>query len=96
MVCSPLSRQSVGREKDGIRCLNTKMCGTKNNASNAEHKAKTDELLKNEIANGYGAVVSRSLGQDVGALELANVAFVLMWRNGTNSKVTFEDRLVIG
>ena len=102
-----VSPQSVGRERDRIRYLHAKVWRTENYASYAEHKAKADGVLKNDIAKWYvqWAVNRQEIEQDVGTLELAKIAVVVkgekvrlthdMRRNGTNSKVTFEERLVL-
>ena len=61
-------------------------------------------MLKNEIAKGYvqWADNRQEIEQDVGPFELVKIAVVVkgekvrlihdMRRNGTNSKVTFEER----
>ena len=102
-----VSPQSLGREKDRIRYLHAKVWDNENCASYAEHKVKADEVLKNEIAKGYvqWADNRQEIEQDVVPLELAKIAVVVkgekvrlihdMRRNGTNSKVTFEERLVL-
>ena len=102
-----VSPQSVGREKDRIRYLHAKVWGTDNYASYDEHKVKADELLKNEISKGYvqWAANRGDIEKDVGPLHLAKIAVVVkgekvrlihdMRRNGTNSKVSFQERLVL-
>ena len=83
------------------------MWGTENYASYTEHRAQADEVLQNEIAKGYvqWATNRQEIENDVGTLELAKIAVVVkgakvrlihdMRRNGTNSKVTFEERIVL-
>ena len=68
---------------------------------------KTDELLKNEISKGYvqWAANRGDIEKDVGPLHLAKIAVVVkdekvrlihdMRRNDTNSKVSFQERLVL-
>ena len=68
-----VSPQSVEREKDRIRYLHAKVWDTENYASHAEHKARADEVLKNEIAKGW-AVNCQEIEEEVGTLELAKIA----------------------
>ena len=102
-----VSPQSVRREKDRIRHLHAKVWGADNYASYEEHKLKSDEILKNDISKGYvqWAMNREDIEQDVGPLQLAKIAVVVkgekvclihdMRRNGTNSKVNFQERLVL-
>ena len=102
-----VSPQSVGRENDRIRYLHAKVWGTENYASYTEHRAQADEVLQNEIAKGYVQWTAnrQEIENDVGTVDLAKIAVVVkgekvrlihdMRRNGTNSKVTFEERIVL-
>ena len=68
---------------------------------------KADELLKNEISKRYvqWAANRGDIEKDVGPLHLAKIAVVVkgekvrlihdMRKNGTNSKVPFQERLVL-
>ena len=99
-----VSPQSVGREKDRIRYLHAKVWGTENYASYTEHRAQADEVLQNEIAKGYVQWTAnrQEIENDVGTLEFAKIAVVIKGEKvrlihdiGTNSKVTFEERIVL-
>ena len=80
------------------------MWGNTNYASYDEHKAQADELLQKEVQKGYVQwAANRSvLEQQVGPLHLAKIAVVLkgakmrlihdLRRNGTNARVTFQER----
>ena len=99
--------QRVGREKDRLQYVEAKVWDTKNYSSYQEHKEKADKVFQNEIDKGYvqWAASRDVLEQDVGTLQLAKIAVVVkgdkvrlihdMRRNGTNSKVTFHERLVL-
>ena len=106
-VLSIVSPLSVGKEKDRARHLHAKVWGSTNYASYNELKDIADELLKKEVRNGYVQWCANraELEQEVGTLHLAKIAVVVkgtkvrlihdLRRNGTNTRVTFWERLML-
>ena len=87
--------------------MNAKLWGSDNYSSYQEHQSKADEILQAEVRKGYvrWAATRKELEQEVGPLKLAKIAVIVkgekvhlihdMRRNGTNSKVQLEERLVL-
>ena len=102
-----ISPQSVGKEKDRARYLHAKVWGNANNASYDEHKVQADELFHKEVQKGYvqWAASRNELEREVGTLHLAKIGVIVkgakmrlihdLRRNGTNARVTFQERLVL-
>ena len=94
------------RAKDRFQYVEAKVWDTKNCSSHQDHKGKTDKVFQNEIDKGdvQWAASRDVFEQDVGTLWMAKIAVIVkgdkvcvihdMRRNGTNSKVTFHERLV--
>ena len=102
-----ISPQSVGKEKDRARYLHAKVWGNANYASYDEHKVQADELFHKEVQKGYvqWAASRDELEREVGTLHLAKIGVIVkgtkmrlihdLRRNGTNARVTFQERLVL-
>ena len=105
--CSPWSHLKAWDERKTEFVIYMPKCGARKTISYTEHRAQADEVLQNEIAKGYvqWATNRQEIENDVGTLELAKIAVVVegakvrhihdMRRNGTNPKVTFEERIVL-
>ena len=106
-VFPSVSPQSLGKERDRIRYLNAKLWGSVNYSSYEEHQVRADEILQAEVRKGYveWAPTREELERQVGPLQLAKIDVIVkgekvllihdMRRNGNNSKVQLEERLVL-